>query len=38
MSWPSQVNITTLAFSELDDGHVFYVWELVKNLIQLQIR
>ena len=31
MSWPSQVNNTTLAFSELDDGHVFYVWEPVKE-------
>ena len=31
MSWPSQVKNTTLAFSELDDGHVFYVWEPVKE-------
>ena len=31
MSWPSQVENTTLAFSELDDGHVFYVWEPVKE-------
>ena len=31
MSWPSQVNNTTLAFSELDYGHVFYVWEPVKE-------
>ncbi len=31
MSWPSQVKNTTLAFSELDDGHVFYAWEPVKE-------
>ena len=31
MSWPSQLENTTLAFSELDDGHVFYVWEPVKE-------
>ena len=31
MSWPSQVKNTSLAFSELDDGHVFYVWEPVKE-------
>ena len=31
MSWPSQVKNTTLAFSELDDGHIFYVWEPVKE-------
>ena len=31
MSWPSQVKNTTLALSELDDGHVFYVWEPVKE-------
>ena len=31
MSWPSQVKNTTLAFSELDDGHVFYVWEPIKE-------
>ena len=31
MSWPSQVKNTSLAFSELNDGHVFYVWEPVKE-------
>ena len=31
MSWPSQVKNKTLAFSELDDGHVFYAWEPVKE-------
>ena len=31
MSWPSQVKNTSLAFSDLNDGHVFYVWEPVKE-------
>jgi len=31
MSWPGQPLNTSLAHSELKDGHVFYSWDIVKN-------
>ena len=35
VSWPTQLNNTTLASSVLEDGHVFYVWEPVKEIYSI---
>jgi hypothetical protein len=35
VSWPTQLNNTTLASSALEDGHVFYAWEPIKELYSI---
>ena len=38
VSWPSQLKNTTLASSTLEDGHVFYAWEPVKETYSIATR
>jgi len=35
VSWPTQLNNTELASSVLEDGHVFYAWEPIKELYSI---
>ena len=35
VSWPTQLKNTRLASSVLEDGHVFYVWEPVKEIYSI---